>query len=113
LIRHYVEHGKAELFERVIRQAGRGLTSKVRLDENPFHYGLLAMFVDDTILTRHDRSLFAHQMLYAYRHQVPPELLIGFIYQCGSSSELRRKVKAGVVEAGFEAVYRTDLPPQV
>lgn len=41
-----------------------------------------------------------------YRHAVPPEHLVGFIYQSGSNAALRRKLKEGAIEPGFEASFR-------
>lgn len=106
---HYVAHGRAQFFEWVIRREGRGLTSRVKLDENPFHFGLLALFADDSVVTRQDRNLFSMQMLYAYHHGIPPEFLIGFIYQAGSKEEIKRKLQAGLIEPGFEAMHEPDI----
>lgn len=112
VICHYIDKGRAQFFEHVIRRDGRSLSSVVKLADNPFHYGLKAMFIDDSVITPPDRSLFANQMLYAYRHRVPPEHLVGFIYQSGSSAALRRKLKEGAIEPGFEAVYRREGIPK-
>jgi hypothetical protein len=106
IITHYLAHGRASFFEHVIRKDGRALTSRVHLEENPFHFGLLALFADDSVVTRQDRSLFASQMLYAYHHGVPPTFLIGFIYQAGSKEEIKRKLREGHVEAGFEKTHK-------
>ena len=106
IIIHYWTNGHGSLFERVVRRDGRALTSRVRLDENPFHFGLLALFSDDSIVSRQDRSVFAMQMLYAYHHGVPPTFLIGFLYQAGSKEEIRRKLAAGTIEPGFEATHK-------
>lgn len=110
LICHYIEGGAARLFERVIRDNGKALSSVVRLADNPFHYGLSAMFARSDLLSSADRSVYASQMVYAYRHGVPPNLLVGFLYQCGSFSGVRRKLKDGVIEAGFEEQFRAKFP---
>lgn len=106
IIIHYWTSGRGSFFEQVVRRDGRALTSRVRLDENPFHFGLLALFADDGVVSRQDRSVFAMQMLYAYHHGVPPTFLIGFIYQAGSKEEIRRKLAAGTIEPGFEATHK-------
>ena len=106
IIIHYWSNGFGSLFEQVVRRDGRALTSRVRLDENPFHFGLLALFSDDSVISRQDRSVFAMQMLFAYHHGVPPTFLIGFIYQAGSKEEIRRKLAAGTIEPGFEATHK-------
>lgn len=110
VICHYIEHRQAAYFETVIRERGGALSSVIKLADNPFHYGLTALFGDDGILSRPDKSVFASQMVYAYRHRVPANLLVGFIYQCGSVSELRRKLKSGATEPGFDAEYRATFP---
>ena len=78
----------------------------MKLEENPFHFGLLALFADDSVVSKQDRSLFAMQMLYAYHHGIPPAFLIGFIYQAGSKEEIKRKLSDGCIERGFEATYK-------
>jgi hypothetical protein len=109
IIIHYLTKGSASFFERVIRRDGRALTSRVKLEENPFHFGMLALFADDSVVSRQDRSSFAMQMLYAYHHSVPPKFLIGFIYQVGSKEEIRRKLAEGLIEPGFESTYKFNI----
>lgn len=109
IIDHYVTHGRARFFENVVRQDGRGLTARVKLEENPFHFGLLALFADDSVVSKQDRSLFSMQMLYAYQHGIPPEFLIGFIYQAGSKEEIKRKLRDGSFEPGFEMTFSKDI----
>lgn len=109
IIIHYMTKGPASFFEWVVRRDGRALTSRVKLEENPFHFGLLALFNGEDVVSRQDRSTFASQMLYAYHHSVPPKFLIGFIYQAGSKEEIRRKLAEGVIEPGFESVYKANI----
>lgn len=109
IIIHYFTKGPASFFERVVRRDGRALTSRVRLDENPFHFGLLALFNGDDVVSRQDRSTFSTQMLYAYHHAVPPKFLVGFIYQAGSKEEIRRKLSDGYMEPEFEDAYKASL----
>jgi len=109
IIIHYLSKDRARFFEQVVRRDGRGLTSRVKLEENPFHFGMLALFTDDSVVSRQDRSTFAMQMLYAYHHAVPPKFLIGFIYQVGSKEEIRRKLAEGYVEPGFESDYKKQI----
>lgn len=109
IIIHYLAKGSATFFEQVVRRDGRALTSRVRLNENPFHFGMLALFSEDDVVSRQDRSTFAMQMLYAYHHGVPPKFLIGFIYQVGSKEEIRRKLGKGYIEPGFESVFKSRI----
>lgn len=109
IIIHFIKIEETSFFERVVRRDGRALTSRVKLDENPFHFGLLALFNGDDVLTRQDRSVFSMQMLYAYRHCIPPKLLIGFSYQSGSKDDIRRKLAEHYVEDGFKCDYKKPL----
>lgn len=109
IIIHYMSKGAASFFERVVRRDGRALTSRVKLEQNPFHFGMLALFSDDSVVSRQDRSTFAMQMLYAYHHAVPPKFLIGFIYQVGSKEEIRRKLAESCIEPGFEGTFEKDI----
>jgi|JI7StandDraft_1071085.scaffolds.fasta_scaffold180740_2 hypothetical protein len=71
-------------------------------DENPFHWGLLAMFSEHSIINKDQRRLFANQLLYAHRHYVPEHYLIGFIYQLGRSDRIYAKVKEKNQEPWFD-----------
>lgn len=65
--------------------------------DNPFYWGILALD-RDAALEAQDLSLFAKQMLYAHRNNVPPCFLIGFIYQTANAPELSEKLRNGSVE---------------
>ena len=101
VVRHVVDAERSQLFEQVIRLEGRSLSAKVKIGENPFHYGLRALFSDDSVISAPDRSVYSVQMMYAYRHGIEAEMLIGFIYQSGSSTLIRAKLKSGYIEPGF------------
>lgn len=40
-----------------------------------------------------DITRFSDQLHYAFRHEVPPEYLIGFLYQCGTVAEISAKAR--------------------
>ena len=62
-------------------------------EENPFYWGLLAVCgINDPRVSRNNRSKFANELLYAHKHKVPADLLVGFIYQIGSSDGLRQRL---------------------
>jgi hypothetical protein len=78
---------------------------------NPFHWAFLALRepADDKLKPRHAHhvtrpmvSRYGRQLLYAWRHRVPPEYLIGFLYQSGSPDVVYEK--AGRADA-FEPWY--------
>ena len=65
---------------------------------NPFYWGLLAMDEDHEKFTKHQLGLFSRQMLYANRHDVPPCLLVGFLYQSGMASKISEHTALNAVE---------------
>ena len=50
-------------------------------------------------ITRPMISRFDRQIRYAYRHKIPVELLIGFLFQCGKPDHVYRKENLGSVES--------------
>lgn len=71
--------------------------------ENKFHWGLLAVEGAAPLLTPPRRRLFASQMLYADRHNIPEAHLIGFIYQLGSQLCIYDRIE----RPGLALLYRT------
>lgn len=59
-------------------------------DQNPFFWCLHLLAGWEDWLTRDQRSKAARQLKYAYRHQVPPQYLTGFILQIGSNEAALR-----------------------
>ncbi len=100
LLRHYVDSELTKAFELVIRKDNRPSRVSEEARGNPFKLGLLAMFSDET-LARSDRHVFGNQMLYAHRHDVPPEFLNGFLAVSGGPNVIAQKLKNGFVEPGF------------
>lgn len=91
------ETSKLKYLESVIsddREEGRPI--RIRFDENPFHHVFFALSKHVSVgrfsISKWDVSRFGKQLLYAQRHEVLPEYLIGFLYQCGSVSEIEAKV---------------------
>lgn len=52
-------------------------------------------------LETYDVSRFSLQLAYAARHKVPPDYLIGFLYQCGTFPEIANKFKQEVFETWY------------
>lgn len=68
---------------------------------NPFYWGLSAVCGADNKLPRTNKSRFAQELQYANMHDVPPEFLVGFIYQIGSSKDLQRKIDNKEMQSWF------------
>lgn len=79
-------------------------------DDNPFYWGLLAIDPAQDILDQRDLTRFAHQLMYAHRHDVPAHFLVGFLYQSGSTAEVSRKLAEGQREPWFGALRNTTAP---
>lgn len=94
----------AVLKESVRTQAGNKTKIKPSAanDANPFYWALTAVCQADCELPRSTKSRFAQELQYAYMHNVPPEFLVGFIYQIGSSRGLQVKIDNGQKEPWFE-----------
>ena len=72
---------------------------KVSFAENPFYWSLYAAKNDGEIaITYKEISRYAAQMQYADLHHVPPELLVGFVYQQGNDGDLARKLRDRLTE---------------
>lgn len=71
-------------------------------DANPFYWALTAVCQADYELPRSTKSRLAQELQYAHMHDVPPEFLVGFIYQIGPSRGLQEKIDNGLREPWFE-----------
>ena len=72
---------------------------------NPFYVGVVYITAGDPLFNRTYRMRFSREMLYAHLHDVPPDLLIGFLYQIGSSDEIGNRLKNRTFE-----VWQGKLP---
>ncbi len=67
-------------------------TLRVKFSENPFHRMLLALRSEGLDIEPFEITRYSSQLLYAQRHDIDPDLLIGFLYQTGSPDEIRKRV---------------------
>lgn len=95
LIRTYLDAARGGIIIDQVRKDGRVPKRGPTFEENPFHWGLLAIFADDSIISKDERRLFANQFLYAHRHNVPEHFLIGFLYQLGKTQQVFDHVRSG------------------
>lgn len=78
----------------------RPTTRPEKLD-NVFHALFMTGFQDDERLSRQARWKLAKEAEYAHRHDVPPGLLCGFLYQSGDNNEIARKLASGYFEPAY------------
>lgn len=74
--------------------------------ENPFYWGFMAVCGTENKLARSNKSRFSQELMYAHMHDVPPQFLIGFIYQIGSSKDLQRKIENKDMQTWFNPENR-------
>jgi hypothetical protein len=94
LVRDCLKGGWLEVLEESAKRqlGGSRLKPSERNDANPFYWGLTAVCGDKNKLPRTTKSRFAQELLYAHMHDVPPEFLVGFIYQIGPTGDLQHKI---------------------
>ena len=100
LLKAYVDAKQEDLLMRLARQSPRRQAGLQIIGDNPFKVGLFAMCVDDS-LSRRQQQVLGNQMLYAYRHGVEPEHLVGFIRASGNAETIARKLTTDAREPGF------------
>lgn len=96
----------------VIARAKRRPPHKPSVEANPFHWVFYALAAEGRHLERWEISRFGRELLYAKRHSIPPELLIGFLYQTGTPDQIYRKAGGGGHEewrATFISRLKTDI----
>jgi hypothetical protein len=77
--------------------------------ENPYYLGLALVTAKIPDFKPHYRSRFPREMLFAHMHDVPPDLLIGFLYQIGSSDQISRRLQNKEYEAWNGRLPASDL----
>lgn len=90
-MREYLTEEKTKVIKKVLRNNPRN-PKFVKFNENKFYFGLLAIDIDGDILSKQKLSLYAKQFLYAEKNGIMPQLLIGFLYQMGNSSNLTKRL---------------------
>lgn len=70
---------------------------KYQYEQRPFYFVLLGLhqriYSGGFSIEKPDVTKFSQLLEYADRHNVPPKYLIGFLYQSGTSNQLRKKLK--------------------
>jgi hypothetical protein len=92
------EPGNAEKF---LTAMGRPASTRPEALENVFHALLYLLYEREEGFTRQERSLIGRELEYAYQHEVPPKLLVGFLYQSTDRKRLGERLKAGFREPAF------------
>lgn len=75
------------------KRKGEQRAHRISFEDNPFHWVLSAIPFEISELTRPSLSKVGRQLIYAHRHDIEPELLVGFLYQSGSPDVIAKKAK--------------------
>lgn len=96
------------------RDEWRGL--RVPFKDNPFHWILFGLkdhivILDGFEISKSDVTRFGRQLSYADRHEIAPELLIGFLFQTGTISEICRKQSSSETRERWYLDKQNDREP--
>lgn len=89
--------------EKFLVAMGRSTTRPEAL-ENVFHALLYLLYEGEQGFTRQERSLVGRELEYAYRHGIPPELLVGFLYQSTDRKRIGERLESGFIEPAFRSL---------
>lgn len=112
LLAAYIELDRTEIFRRTMESDNRPNKLVQEAIKNPFKMGLLAMFADESPLSRNNRHVFGNQMLYAWVHRVPAVFLNAFLAVSGGPALIAEKLKARSCEPGFEENFHPERWPE-
>lgn len=99
LIIKHTRWGGREIID-IVRKYGC-VPESITFNKNKFYWGLLAIDPKGAYILDPQLSKYAKEMIYAWKHLVPPEYLIGFLLQSGNISSLRAKLREGGTEKDF------------
>ncbi len=82
-------------------------------EDNKFYWGLLLIFPDHDValLDRHARRRIANELLYAFKREIPPAFLLGFLYQIRDGEPILRKLHRDKWEPWLRPRLLAKFPP--
>jgi hypothetical protein len=97
-VRGILDQRKEGFLEDAILEERFPYRPKVSFRENPFHWAFFGLRKPERdkeehadLITRNEVMRYGRQLVYAHRHNVPTNLLVGFIYQSGGPDFVSRK----------------------
>lgn len=96
ILKHRTTQAYAHVETAIIYDRDDGRPLRIRFEDNPFHWVLFGLkdyvkVVGKFEIRKSDVTRYGRQLNYADRHEITPELLIGFLMQTGSISEVCRR----------------------
>lgn len=94
-VRKHLAKGNGKKLEHLLWyfRTGEQRAHRIRFEDNPFHWALAAIPTELSELSRPALTKIGRQLLYADRHDIEPDLLIGFILQTGDPDAISKKAK--------------------
>lgn len=92
-VRKHLAQGNGKKLEHLLWyfRTGEQRAHRIRFEDNPFHWALAAIPTELSELSRPALTKIGRQLLYADRHDIEPDLLIGFILQTGNPDAISKK----------------------
>jgi len=106
LVRRCIAKQAVDLLQELVAKDDSSPKPTAYNEQDPFYWGFMFVCGMDKRVSRQARWRFANELLYAHKHNVPPELLVGFIYQIGKSDGLRERLRTGQMEEWWDSPRR-------
>jgi len=112
LVRSCLSRNAIDILQALVTEDDSLLRPTTYNDQDPFYWGFIFVCGMDKRISRQNRWRFANELLYAHKHNVPPKLLVGFIYQIGKSDGLRDRLLGDEMEEWYnDAAEKTKRAP--
>ncbi|MET0372292.1 MAG: hypothetical protein ABW039_13075 [Sphingobium sp.] len=101
LINAFLKRKNGSVIKRIVQKIEGIEPKSPTFEQNPFFWGLLAIDPYKDFLNQKRLYRFSRHLLYAARHEIDPELLTGFIHQCGHPDDVCEKANNGTIEPWY------------
>lgn len=99
--RRYMKEKKGHIIENIA--INENVAPKhIKFRDNPFYWVLILMNVLNWQKDRGQISKISRTLLYADKHNIDPDLVVGFLHQCGTPTAICRKANAGEFEQWYQ-----------
>lgn len=109
LVRRCIDKQAVNLLRELVAKDESSPRPTAYNEQDPFYWGFMFVCGMDKRVSRQDRWRFSNELQYAHKHNVPPELLVGFVYQIGRSDKLRERLRNGQMEEWYKETGK-DVP---
>ncbi|MEJ7925764.1 hypothetical protein WG908_03220 [Sphingobium sp. AN641] len=100
LTRKYLKRRNAKIIENLLINRGDA-PKRIKFKDNPFYWVLILLDLFNRDNDRGNLSKTARILLYAHHHDIDPDLVVGFLHQCGTPASICKKAAVGELEPWF------------